>query len=286
MAALGETETCDVWLNVENHSKGSFEHYYHFLLGFLVPVVIRMKALEADPAVGRVLIRSCGVLDGIFHELDYEKLTILDKAEHAAMAHRPGLRAMSVAGYDIPAIYDADVFRQAVQCIWARLGGEIDDEKTRIQAGLAPGTPVVLLINRGKPHEFYMSDKAEIRKAGRVRRSIRNFGELEKTLRGSFKNLLVEILEEKSFAQEIALLQLADVVIGQYGAGLANLIFARNGIDVFEITHLRENKFIRNENYFGRICESYGQRHYLIDQTGTHGVADVAQLMAGLKVNA
>src|SRR5262245_9534782 len=61
---------------------GSVEHYHHFLLGFLVPLVLHRRSTWQNPSYEEVCVRSCGPMDAIIRQLNAVSLAIVDKAEH------------------------------------------------------------------------------------------------------------------------------------------------------------------------------------------------------------
>lgn len=61
-------------------------------------------------------------------------------------------------------------------------------------------------------------------------------------------------LEELSFAQQVTLFKRAEIVIGQHGAGLSNILFMPNGSKVLEL----QRKLIGNHrSEYGRVRKSY-----------------------------
>ena len=68
-----------IFLNIQHRAPaGSVEHYYHFLLGFLMPLVDRLTHAENEIYV----IRSCGPLDTIIRSLPVASIEIIDKFTH------------------------------------------------------------------------------------------------------------------------------------------------------------------------------------------------------------
>jgi capsular polysaccharide biosynthesis protein len=87
-------------------------------------------------------------------------------------------------------------------------------------------------------------------------------------------------LEEKPLAYQIALFQAADVIIGQHGAALANLIWARKGIDVVEIVPQDLEADVKD--YFGSLARCLGQRYHPIQQFHRHGEVNIGEILCVL----
>jgi capsular polysaccharide biosynthesis protein len=83
----------------------------------------------------------------------------------------------------------------------------------------------VLLIGRQTVDRQPLTDRSDT--TGAQRRSIRNFDLLERILQEHFGETMVTVfLEEHSILEQYALFRNAEVVVGQHGAGLANIFFA------------------------------------------------------------
>jgi hypothetical protein len=187
-----------VRVDIRNRS-GSVEHYYHFLLGFCVPLV-RFSLSRAEPGESLV-VRECGPLTALLAELRL-RLDILPVAQfHAQPA------TVQIAGFDDPASYDYQAF--------------------------------VILIERDAPAEFYLSEKAEIRGAGSSRCAIKNHTALAAALSARLPSFKTLRLEGKSLLEQFEIFHNADIVIAQHGAALSNLLFMRRNTRVIEIGPLR-----------------------------------------------
>ncbi len=201
--------------------QGSVEHYFHFLLGFCVPLV---NFHLAKPDVNRPawLVRECGPMTRILRELPI-KLEIVSKTDHAKWpTTTPGIKLL---GYDSPAYYSRREF--------LRFGDYI--------AGLTPPTLTakhrgsILLVEREQPDPYYASAKAENKWSGKGRRSIRNHREIMAWL-NRFCNPPQNVqLANRGLREQCSLFRAADLVIAQHGAALANMIFMRKGSHVVEI---------------------------------------------------
>lgn len=281
-------------LHVEiEHRYGSFEHFYHFLIGFFTPLIdflyVHGGAVEWD----EILIRSCGPMDRIIEELRSPVLRTYDKHEHQGLANQfPDDRKLTLHGLDFPDDYDPAVFRRVSGAVNAQLADHIREESDRI--GDLPGTsPRVLLIERTPAPPFYNTEASEMKTAGAERRSIANHRELERWLAREFDNCLNVSLEDASLARQIALFSRADVIVAQHGAALGNLIWARPGTLVVEICTRRGSgdgdeaaeavaRWVETGDPMGSLARCMDLRYARVGQSGLHGDADLDELGAAL----
>ena len=222
-------------LTIKNNS-GSIEHFYHFVLGYLLPLGSYMtrERISQDRVM---LLCSCGPFDRLMQELALPGLILCERQTHAKS------KAM------ILRLADADVdARRAIEADWV-------------------GSPRILLIERGEPDPFYASPicydiNPIFRTAGKQRRMIGNHAALAAPLAGSYPGLRNVILEGMPLAAQIALFERADVVIAQHGAALANVIWMRPDAGVVEIDP-NSNSFV-----FTNLARLSGLRYQRIGQPG------------------
>jgi len=270
------------------HRYGSFEHFYHFLVGFLVPLV---KFLYVDGGANQwdeVLVRSCGPMDQILDELRSPILRALPRAEHKALASQfPDDRRVILRGLDFPDDYDAAAFRAVSAAVKALLADRVADEAERRDFFRGSSWPYVLLVERMPAPPFYGSDESEMKTAGAERRSIGNHRALESWLAREFGSCLNVTLEDATLARQVALFSAADVIVAQHGAALGNLIWARPGTYVVEICPRRGSgdeateavaNWVESGNPMGRLALCMDQRYARVGQSGLHGDADLREL--------
>jgi len=277
----------DLYVQIE-HRYGSFEHFYHFLIGFFVPLV---KFMYVDGAANRwdeVLVRSCGPMDSFLDELRSPILRALPKAEHKSLASRfPDDRRVTLHGLDFPDDYDAATFRVVSAAVKALLADRLAYEADRTARFLGSPWPRVLLIERMPAPPFYSSVESEMKTAGAERRSLGNQWALEKWLAAEFGNCLNVSLEYTTLARQVALFSAADVIVAQHGAALGNLIWARPGTYVVEICPRRGSgdeateavaQWVESGNPMGCLAMCMNLRYTRVGQSGLHGDADLEEL--------
>ncbi len=183
-------------------------------------------------------------------------------------------------GYDHPHKYNKDIFSNVSEILRRRLSEQIATEQSNITRNFDKNGQKIVLINRGSPHDFYASDNCEIKTAGQQRRSIGNFDALASTLKDRYGNLVSVGLEGRSLSYQIALFQVADIVISQHGAALANLIWAREGINVIEISPRDLHPNCREA--FGLLARCSRQNYYRIEQSHSHGDVNISDIVVTL----
>lgn len=258
------------YLSFKNYG-GSVQHYFHFLLGLLVPLVIRLEKTHRGANPSKFVIRSCGPMDRHLLSLGYPNLEIIP-----AFTHKFGLSSIfnkivggeTLLGFDAIERYDKSALREAANIIKARLN---------VKNGEGTGkTPRIIAINRSQDR-FYNTRKSEIKDSGAQRRSIPNFGDLEKHLASICPNYNSIVLEQVSLMHQVEQFQNADVVIAQHGAALANILFCKSDAKIIEIAPPNPP-----EEFFARLAECLGLNYCFYRQTSIHAEVnphDIATLL-------
>jgi len=218
---------------------GSVQHYYHFTFDLMLP--LSMVLHNTSPKI-IFSLRHFGPLTPILLKSFGERVRI-----HTSDRLAPNEKQVELVGINPDEIYQNKIdFSMLTETIFKNL---------KIQKCEIPNK--ILLIQRSAPDPFYLNE-AKLKGSGSSRRSIQNHKELEKLIRSKtnssyeFHNL---ILEEISFEDQIKYFNSAVLVIGQHGAGLANLIWMNKGMNVVEFgfrskKHFEKISIAMNHNYF------------------------------------
>ncbi len=264
---------------------GSCEHFYHFMLGYLLPLAAYLvRRRIADDRI--ILLRSCGPLDRILRELAMPGLLLCERFSHSSimetMARAPWTEIDKIKGFDfglVPARrvrYDAEGVGLGMNFLRHRLAAAIDRSTSEIEA-VWKGHPRILLIERADPDPFYQSSLAQIKGTANQRRSIGNHAELAAVLAATypgFRNLKLETL---SLAEQAAWFGLTDILVAQHGAALSNILWMRRGTHVIEI-----DPDTRNSALFRHLAPLFGVSYMRLRQdAGAFGAVPVQDL-AGL----
>lgn len=281
---MNQSDFKEFRLVVFRNQAGSIEHYYHFLLAVLLPLANYMENVRHSHAEKGFLVRSCGPMDRMLRELNFPGLIILPKEEHVLISkashiegrplYRDELYGLDFNKGDYP---PAAIFHHAVDVLKRHLAPSIDKHTQRLSERFDPGAKRIILINRGSD-PYFNSPQAEKQTSGHDRRSISNFEEVHKAVQTTNASSLAVFLEQTSLSEQIALFSLADIVIAQHGAALANIVFCKPGTRVIEIAPLGFRT-----KCFPPLSNILKLDHILVRQTEIHGACDISQLLTSVQ---
>ena len=269
-------------LEIQNRN-GSVEHYYHFLLGYLIPLV-EWYSFIAPRSDLRVRARSCAIMDRLTLELNIPGLEIVPKESLSIAANllptcdSGQIQVIKLQGFDHSSRYNGKRLSESARKIHRMLAREVDKCRSAIfQNG--DDSPVVM-IERCQPDQFYISGAAEIPKSGSQRRSILNHADLVRALVSAGATVISVSLEGKSLAWQIALFQGARCIIAQHGAALANLVFCTPGTTLIEIMPRDLDVRSHERECFFNLSRELGIHHRFIHQEGSHSSVSVEELIS------
>lgn len=270
------------------NNDGSVEHYYHFLLGYLLPLCTYLSQQSEEREV--LLVRECGPLNRLIHELQIPELLLCERRSHADFPRSFNgsihFEQTEIGGVDIGCakpVYDlealARVVREGVRYVRGRLGPSIEAHCRCLEAEWQ-ASPRLLVVERCSPDPYYNSCLAEIKGGGTSRREITNIAELLAALTAAFGQIRHATLENLSLAEQIALFETADAVVAQHGAGLSNIVWMGRGAHVVEFIQCPEMK-----RHFGDLSSVLGIRHHFLERGETRDPVDVRELIECLTTN-
>jgi hypothetical protein len=263
---------------------GSVQHFYHFLFGYLLPFLEHGHALRRTH---RFLLRDCGPMNGLLKELDEFLIDVIPA--HLVLTSLVGVNGavgglpkLIVPGFDAPQAYDAARFRRLRDLMQALYGTHIAAAAAKYPA--AASDQLVLLVDRAPPHPFYAGAASENRSAGASRRSLPNIAELHAALAAHHDVLTVQ-LETCSLFEQIHLFSRAWRVVGQHGAALAHMIWARPDAGLVEILPNPDRVAlagIAHGDFFAAICARLGIPWRVVMQAAQHAPVEPAEVLAAL----
>ena len=129
-----------IFLSIKNRG-GSTQHYYHYLLGYLVPLIIKLK-IDND-CKNQFFTRSCAIMDRHTTSLNYKNLTLifLRKRERDTDPSNYDFYE-NLYGFDDPPVYNQKIFiqfREIIKNIFKHELSFLDQKKQ----------PKTILIKRG-----------------------------------------------------------------------------------------------------------------------------------------
>ena len=260
-------------LSIKNQS-GSVEHYYHFLLGFLLPIVHYRYFESTD--LGEIYVRSCGIMDPHIASLRMPGITILERKLHAELfsIKRNDIDYVSIDGWDSPLCDFSGKIIRAIDKVLLLL--ELD---VKLDAYKSDDDFRLMIINRLQSNPFYLSEKCEIKTSGSDRRSLPNFEDLVGSL--SHLSPTVVSLEGLSLEEQIILFRTHDLIIAQHGAALANIIFCHRGTRVIEICpqEIITGVIKSNGDYFQVLSTQMQCKFSRLIQDHSHAIVDPTELV-------
>jgi hypothetical protein len=269
-----------IYVSIRN-SGGSIEHYYHFFLGYFLPLCAYLSQLKGPPPI--LLVPDCGPLGGHLNDLEVPGLVITNRRSHYNFIRRLNgereFEQIEIRGVDIhrreQPVYDRAAVKRVVDqgsaYVRARLAASIARHRDRLVAEWV-GSPRVLLLERVVPDPYYFSSLVDAKGGGSTRRTITNCDELAAALTETFGGITRAVLDHMSLAEQIAMFETADIVVGQHGAALANVVWMRPGSQVCEFIHKPDQELV-----FGDLSAICGLPHHFLEQREPKGPVDVRE---------
>jgi len=255
-------------LLVPDQWSGSVQEFYHFLLGYFAPLVLWLEKHPGRP----FSVRDCGPMNPWFDFLpgspDLEVLTPGDMLHVFAARSRP---STVLRGMDDPNRFSPErlaAFRNMVL-----FANGISNSSTEQR---------VTVIDRLSSGSFNKTTAAEVPASGRDVRSTPNLSQLAACLLGPIRALKWGIADSAEIPPrgQLELFASTTVLVGQHGAGLANMVWMPPGGTVVEIQPPRpdyEPPFFRN---LARAC---GHTYNRIEQEHDH--AEISEREFDLVIN-
>ncbi len=266
-----------IFLQIYNRN-GSTQHYYHYLLGYLMPLCINWERVKTEHGNSIFNVRSCALMDRITKELNFNNLNIIDFDPSVIDSLDEYLKinynnVIELNGYDFPTHYNTAMFSNFKNFVFERLS----ITKT--------ASNKVLIIDRLPPDPFYLSDRSEYKNAsaGTDRRSIPNMYAIKEAVETIFENVEFVTLEHMTLKQQVQLFNESKIIIAQHGASLANLIWANPDTTVIEIIPRPMLGLISVFDFFGDLCRVLNLTHQVVVQENYHSEIDVNYFMSELK---
>ena len=270
------------------HGPGSLEHFYHFLLGCFVPLAYHLTVKWARADFDRLILRSCGPLDRIVREFGDRRVRPMGKRHYRGIAERCGagangspafidLEFAAIRGGDYPADFSYRIFSKVREHFLSR--PDVRSERSELEKIWPGGQGRILLIERAASPAFYHSEKSENKGSGAERRSIANHDELYQMLQHRFGGCLNVRTEAMTLARQVALFSLADIIVAQHGAALANIVWSKPTVSVIEIFPITQRIEVKDMDPFRHLSRCMGVRFYRAPQENDHAAIDIGQIV-------
>lgn len=228
--------------------QGSLEHCYHFWMGYFLPAC---EWLIDNPDATQIKMVECGPMTHwIEHLKKYRDIQII-KPRTALNFYLDERPAIVFNRCDQPENLKNNTYFSKIDQIKLNFFNKKNNFDTEIA-----------IIDRNKSIPFYLSQESESKGGGSDRRTIKNLSEIKKL----FDNVgTTEMIDGTYLTAQQTVDKFSNVkcIVGQFGAGLTNMVWMKPGSVVVEIRPKEKiNEVINGDKSYRFICEILGF-HYI-----------------------
>ncbi len=239
--------------------QGSVEHFYHFLMGYFVPLV------RWQEQTGRMefSVRECGPMNPWFNLLrpqsDVDLMTPSWMLQRY-LTHKQEYRVFHE--WDDPRRFHKRTLRHVASTVLSRIQQEETPSRDH----------QITVIERRPSPDFYLTGSSDAYASGSDWRSVPNLQEVVDRLQGMGEVQLIDTAILKP-VEQVQLLAETDVLIGQHGAGLANMMWMKPGSIVIEI---QPPLIAPIDRIFASLAGAISLNHLTVAQTDEHAPIEAA----------
>lgn len=248
---------------------GRVVHYHHFLLAFLVPLILSLQSGLIRRST--IAFPDMGSLNEKVKEVTKHfgfRAEVYPRGLGSVFSKIEGVRIFPLKSRDAPQVYGNQLSDLDFSIL--------DDFREDLLSGndINEHSYDVLLINRSSSSPYYMS-KRYIREFGKSRqgaggasrRSVPNTMDLERALREVGRVRAID-LENISLKDTVQAFRDARVVVAQHGAALSNLVWCRKSAGVLEVVPV--GYFFQEARIFRSLALARKLNHMCIPQEHEH----------------
>lgn len=258
-------------INIKNYS-GSYQHYYHFLLGYLLPLVNWLYLEKKIFKYKKIFIEDTKVMNKHIKNVFPKKVEILSKDNKSEIFNNKTL-----LGFDNHYNYPSNKIKKSAKQLKEFLLGK---KSFNLSKNFNfKKRKKVLVIDRGEPDDFYNSEECGIKGSACQRRSTPNLKNIKELLNGF--DYKIVYLEDESLINQIKLFSESDFIIAQHGAALSNIIFCKKNTVIIEIRP--DTKKYGNKVHFEFLSLNLGLIYFEIFQENNHSEVDINEILKIIK---
>lgn len=234
--------------------QGSPEHFYHFHLGYFMPLVL----WQHRKRVSDLVVRDCGPMNIWFELLAPETTTTIIPPGvmlERYLSHRQ--ERVVLHSWDDPTRFHRRSLSEYRGIILDRL---------RLDTRAMSNSPSITILDRRMPDSYYSSQLAETTGGGSQWRSVPNISSIAEVLRTLGSVTIVDTAAMTPIEQ-VDLLSSTDLLVAQHGAGLTNMLWMASGRSVIEILPPLPPTI---DAIFRNLAAARGLGYLAVSQEGEH----------------
>lgn len=259
---------------------GSIQHYYHFLLGYLLPLVHWLFVEKNISNYENIYIDDPKIMKKHLGVIFPEKVKFYrdDFCSEVKIAK-------TLYGFDQKDHYPINSIKESTKELKKLLSSAQTFDKEN-NDNVKKGK--ILVIDRCKPDEFYKSDECQRKGSGSDRRSTPNLINIKNLIKKydyKFINL-----EDESLKNQIELFGGHEFIVAQHGAALSNIIFCNLNSIIIEIRPRRDesDSFLsvsqyEQQNHFENLSKSLGLEYFEVFQEHNHSEFNIDEIVDIIK---
>jgi hypothetical protein len=251
-----------------NNWDGSVQQFYHFLLGYYMPLCLWLDKTGAT----KIAVRDCGPMNPWFEMLkDRVNIEIMPPGSALHVVIGDLMRHVVLEGMDDPRKFTPTTIQVGANSILQRI---------KIPPAPKSQSEQILIVDRATSEHFYHEHGSETHMSGKERRHVPNLTDLQVALSASHEVETVD-LARVSPKDQIHLVQRATTLVGQHGAGLAHMLWMPANSHVVEISPPLPTQV---ENIFKDLAATLGHTYQRVDQESVHAAVRISELVSAIQI--
>jgi len=254
-------------LVLANNWDGSVQQFYHFLLGYFMPLCLWLDKTGAN----KIAVRDCGPMNPWFELLqDHVDIEIMPPGSALHVVIGDLMSHVVLEGMDDPRKFSSKAIQAGSFSVLKRL---------KISASSMGSNKRILIVDRSTSENFYHEHGSETHMSGKERRHVPNLIELKAALPGSHDVQVVDFARMNPLDQ-IREVQQATTLVGQHGAGLVHMLWMPPNSHVVEIAPPLPSQV---EHIFQELARTLGHSYERIEQEGVHAPVSISAVVNAIE---